>query len=100
MKIGLLLQAAAKFAAGVTMLGLLLFLPAGTWNYPDGWLFCGLLFIPMLVLGSQFAFMFFLVYPALLVKRIQNEEAVLEVGLPGYREYKKKVKYRLIPFIW
>ena len=33
-------------------------------------------------------------------KRIKNEEAVLENGLEGYSEYKQKVKYRLIPFIW
>lgn len=39
-------------------------------------------------------------YPAVLVKRISGEEKVLEEGLPGYREYKKKVKYRLFPFIW
>lgn len=219
----LMLQAVSKFAAGVVMIGLLLFLPAGGWDYPGGWLLCGLLFIPMLVLGivlflrspellrkrlasgekedaqkqvigisllmfvggfvvagldhrfswsrmpgwvvaaaavvllvsyglyaevmrenaylsrtvevqegqkvidtglygivrhpmymastflflsmplvlgSWFAFAIFLIYPALLVKRIGNEEAVLEAGLPGYAEYKKKVKYRMIPFIW
>lgn len=53
-----------------------------------------------LVLGSWYAFAIFLIYPLLLVKRILNEEAVLEAGLPGYTEYKKKVKYRMIPFIW
>ena len=223
MKTKLLLQAATKFAAGLVLVGLLLFLPAGTLHYPGGWLFCGLLFIPMLilgtvlflkapellrkrlaskeketqqkqviglsglmfvggfaaagldfrfgwsqmpgwvtaaaavillisyglyaevmrenaylsrtvevqegqkvidtglygvvrhpmymattflflaialVLGSWVTFAIFLIYPALLVKRIRNEEAVLEAGLPGYAEYKKKVKYRMIPFVW
>lgn len=219
----LLLQAVSKFAAGLIMIVLLLFLPAGTWDYPGGWLFCGLLFIPMLilgaalfvkapdllrkrlavkekedaqkqviglsllmfaggfvvagldfrfgwsempgyvttaaavgllisyglytevmrenaylsrtveiqegqkvidtglygivrhpmymastalflciplVLGSWYAFCIFLIYPTLLIKRIRNEEELLEAGLPGYREYKQKVKYRMIPFIW
>ena len=53
-----------------------------------------------LVLGSYIGFVIFLIYPVLLVKRIKNEEEVLEKGLPGYSEYKKKVKYRMIPFIW
>lgn len=219
----LLFQAAAKFAAGIAMIGLLLFLPAGTPNYAGGWRLCALLFIPMLILGAVLffkapellkkrlaskeketeqkqviglsllmfiggfviagldfrfgwsqlprwavnaasvilllsyglyaevmrenaylsrtvevqegqkvidtglygvvrhpmymastflflsmplvlgsipAFVVFLIYPILLVKRIKNEEAVLEEGLPGYREYKQKVKYRMIPFIW
>lgn len=219
----LLFQAVGKFAAGILMVGVLLFLPAGTLNYPGGWRFCALLFLPMLilgailffkapellrkrlasketeseqnqvvgwsllmfvggfvtagldfrfgwsyvpgwaviaasvillvsyglyaevmrenaylsrtveiqegqrvidtglygivrhpmymastalflsiplVLGSWYAFVIFLLYPFLLVKRIRNEEAVLEAGLPGYTEYKKKVKYRMIPFIW
>lgn len=219
----LLLNALVKFALGLLMVGLLLFLPAGTLHYPGGWRFCGLLFLPMLVLGavlflkapgllkkrlnhketetdqkqvigaslimfvggfvlagldfrfgwtqvpgwlvaaasvillvsyglyaevmrenaylsrtvevqegqkvvdtglyaivrhpmyfastllflsiplvlgSWIAFGVFLIYPLLMVKRIRNEEAVLEAGLPGYREYKQKVRYRLLPFIW
>lgn len=60
-----------------------------------------LLFCVMpLVLGSIFAFPIFLCYPFLMVKRIQDEEKLLEEELEGYREYKKKVKYRLIPYIW
>ena len=60
-----------------------------------------LLFLSIpLVLGSLFSFLIFLVYPLIIVKRIKNEEQVLEQGLKGYLEYKKKVKYRLIPFIW
>lgn len=60
-----------------------------------------LLFLSIpLVLGSYIGFIIFLVYPFLLVKRIRNEEKVLEEGLEGYREYKEKVKYRMIPFIW
>ena len=50
-----------------------------------------------LVLGSLFSFLIFLIYPFLIVKRINNEEKVLEEHL---QEYKEKVKYRLIPFIW
>ena len=219
----LLFNALVKLSLGMIMIGLLLFLPAGTIRYPNGWLFCGLLFIPMLilgtilflkapdlltkrlntketeqdqkqviglsllmfvagfivagldfrfgwsnmpgwvvidssvvflgsyglyaevmrentylsrtvqvqegqkvvdtglygivrhpmylasmllflsmplVLGSWFAFFIFLIYPFLLVKRIINEEAVLEKGLPGYLEYKQKVRYRILPFIW
>lgn len=60
-----------------------------------------LLFLSIpLVLGSYIGFVIFLIYPVLLVKRIKNEEEVLEKGLPGYSEYKKKVKHRMIPFIW
>ncbi|MBE5765551.1 MAG: isoprenylcysteine carboxylmethyltransferase family protein [Clostridiales bacterium] len=60
-----------------------------------------LLFLAMpLVLGSAIALVVFLAYPVLIAKRIRNEEKVLEEGLPGYREYKQKVKYRLVPFIW
>ena len=219
----LLLNAIGKFAAGLVLVGLMLFLPAGTMNYSNGWLFILLLFVPMfllggwlwirnrellakrlntnenedeqkkvvslslilfivgfivsaldyrfrltylplwvtifgsvlllvsyglyaevmrentylsrtvevqegqqvidtglygivrhpmyfattmlflsfpLVLGSGIGFVIFLAQPFLLVKRIRNEEEVLEKGLEGYAEYKKKVKYRLIPFIW
>lgn len=219
----LLISAASKFLAGVLMVGLLLFLPAGTIRYPGGWRFCALLFIPMLilgialffkapdllrkrlahketeqaqkaiivlsllmfvggfvvagldfrfgwsvmpgwvttaasvvllasyglyaevmrentylsrtveiqegqkvidtglygtvrhpmymastmlflsiplVLGSWYAFVVFCIYPFLMVGRIKNEESVLEAGLPGYIEYKEKVRYRMIPFIW
>lgn len=223
MNVKLLINAAAKYFLGILLVGLLVFLPAGTLYYPGGWLFCGLLFSPMLilgillflkapellkkrlnhretesdqkqvvslsalmflagfivagldfrfgwtetpqwvtvfasvmlllsyglyaevmrenaylsrtveiqegqkvvdtglyalvrhpmymattllflsiplVLGSLPAFILFLVYPLLLIKRIKNEEAVLMAGLPGYTEYMKKVKYRMIPFIW
>ncbi len=219
----LLFQALTKFLLGIIMFGLLLFLPAGTFHYWNAWLFMGLLFVPMLalgtvlflkapdllakrlknkekeneqkqvillslllfvagflvaaldfrfqwshlplwlvivaalillasyglyaevmrenaylsrtveiqenqkvidtglygivrhpmyfattllflsfpiVLGSAVAFPIFLFYPFLLVKRIKNEEMILENGLKGYKEYKERVKYRLIPFIW
>ena len=52
------------------------------------------------ILGSVYAFIIFLIYPFLLIKRIKNEETILREGLTGYVEYTKKVKYRLIPFIW
>lgn len=219
----LLTKALIKFAAGLVLVGIMLFLPAGTMNYSNGWLFILLLFVPMLVLGgwlwirnpellekrlntneneneqkkvvslslilfivgfivsaldfrfrltylplwavifgsvlllvsyglyaevmrentylsrtveiqenqkvidtglygivrhpmyfattllflsfpivlgSGIGILIFLAQPFLLVKRIKNEEEVLEKGLDGYTEYKKKVKYRLIPFIW
>ena len=60
-----------------------------------------LLFLSMpLVLGSVYSFIIFLVYPFIIAKRIKHEEEFLEKELNGYREYKQKVKYRLIPFIW
>ena len=219
----LLISALSKFIAGLILMGLVLFLPAGTWNYSNAWLFLGLLFIPMLilgvvlfvkapellekrlqskekestqkgvvaasglmfigsfvlagldfrfgwtnvpawvvkvaaivllasygmygevmrenaylsrtvevqenqkvidtglygvirhpmytatiflflamplVLGSWIAFAVMLLYPAAIIARIGNEEKVLEEGLPGYKEYKKKVRYRLVPFVW
>ena len=59
------------------------------------------LFLSMpLVLGSLVSFLIFLAYPFIIAKRIKHEEAFLEQELDGYAEYKKKVKYRLIPFIW
>ena len=219
----LIAQGVVKYVAGLVLVGLLVFLPAGTLVYPGGWMFMGLLFIPMLVLGivlllkapdllakrlnnkeeqseqkkvvglsglmflagfilcgldfrwgwtdipvavtsvaavllligyglymevmrentylsrtvevqegqkvidtglygvvrhpmyfatlimflaiplvldSWIGFVVFLDYPFLMVKRINNEELVLEEGLAGYREYKEKVKYRMIPFVW
>ena len=60
-----------------------------------------LLFLSMpLVLNSLISFFIMLAYIPIIVKRIRNEEEVLETELKGYREYKQKVKYRLIPFIW
>lgn len=53
-----------------------------------------------LVLGSLISFAVFCVYPFILAMRIRNEEEVLTKELAGYDEYKKKVKYRMIPFIW
>ena len=219
----LLLNAALKLVCGLLLSFLLLFAPAGTWNYPGGWLFIGLLFLPMLilglalylkapellkkrlnmketqkdqvrvvalsgvlfiagflaagfdfrfgwtrvpgwlvwaaavvqlgsyglyaevlrenaylsrtvevqegqtvidtglygivrhpmytatilmslaiplVLGSWISFLPMLLYPVIIIRRIHGEEALLEEGLPGYREYKQKVRWRLIPYIW
>ena len=60
-----------------------------------------LLFLSMpIVLGSVYSFLVFLAYPFIIAKRIQHEEKFLEEELDGYREYKQKVRYRLIPFIW
>ncbi len=219
----LFIQAILKFFLGVILVGILIFLPAGTFHFPSGWLFMGILFIPMfiagvvmmfknpallksrldareteaeqnlvvklsglmflagfiiaglgfrfgwytlprwaviaasavfliayglyaevlrentylsrnvkvqenqkvidtglygivrhpmyavtlvlflsmpLVLGSVYSFVIFLTYPLIIAKRIKNEEALLEKELDGYREYKEKVRYRLIPFVW
>ncbi len=60
------------------------------------WLF---LAIPI-VLGSWWSLLCFLPYVAVIVVRIQNEEKVLEAGLEGYTDYKKRVKYRIIPLVW
>lgn len=60
-----------------------------------------LLFLSMpIVLGSIYSFIIFLAYPFIIAQRIKGEEAFLEKELEGYSEYKQKVKYRLIPFIW
>ena len=219
----LFIQAIAKFTLGVLFVGLLIFLPAGTLAFPNGWLFMGILFVPMfcagivmmvknpkllkkrldarekqgeqqlviklsglmflagfitaglnfrfgwhtlpdgvvigaavvflaayvlyaevlrentylsrtievqegqqvvstglygivrhpmyavtlvlflsmpLVLGSALAFIVFLAYPFIIMKRIRNEEEVLARELNGYPEYMQKVRWRLIPFIW
>lgn len=219
----LLAQGLIKMLSGLLLVGLVLFLPAGSWNYFNGWLFCGLLFLPMLVvgalllwkapallekrlntkeqekaqiavvalssllfaaafvaagldfrfgwthvpiwlvclaavlqlaayglyaevmrenaflsrtvevqenqkvidtglygivrhpmytstillflamplvLGSWVSFAIMLLFPVVIVFRIRNEEKVLEAGLAGYREYKQRVRYRLLPFIW
>lgn len=223
MTIKLFIQAITKFVLGVVLVGLLIFLPAGTFLFPNGWIFMGILFVPMflagivmmfknpellkkrlnakekqkeqslvvklsglmffvgfivaglgfrfewyilpkgviigatviflvayilyaevlrentflsrtievqenqkvvdtglygmvrhpmysitlllflsmpLVLGSIYSFLIFLAYPFIIAKRIKNEEEFLEKELVGYQEYKHKVKYRLIPFIW
>ena len=60
-----------------------------------------ILFLAMpLVLASPISFLIMLIYIPLIAKRIRNEEAVLEQGLKGYSEYKQRVKYKVIPFIW
>ena len=60
-----------------------------------------LLFLSIpLILGSLIAFVIFLAYPAIIAVRIKGEEALLEKELEGYAEYKQKVKYKIIPFIW
>lgn len=60
-----------------------------------------LLFLSMpLVLGSIISFVITLAYIPIIAKRIENEEKVLEDGLPGYAEYKNRVKWKVVPFIW
>lgn len=189
MTLKLFFEAIIKVILGIVLIGALLFLPAGTWNYSGAWLLMGILFIPMviagfvmmcknpellkkrlnakekekeqnivvklsglmfvvgfivagldfrfgwlvlpdwvpwvaavffllayvmyaevlrentylsmpLVLGSIISFVIFLAYPVIIAMRIKNEEKVLEEGLEGYHEYKQKVRYRLIPFVW
>ena len=53
-----------------------------------------------LVLGSLYSFVVFLIYPIIIANRIKHEEKFLEKELKGYLQYKQKVKYRLIPFVW
>ena len=57
------------------------------------------LMIP-LILGSWYALIAFAFYPAIIVVRLKAEEELLTIELPGYVEYKQKVKYRMIPFVW
>lgn len=71
MKKNLLFQALIKFSCGLILLGLLLFLPAGTLRYPGAWRLFGLLFIPMLLFGIV---LFFKV-PDLLKKRLNDKES-------------------------
>lgn len=60
-----------------------------------------ILFLSMpVVLGSIYSFLIFLAYPPIIAARIRSEEEFLEKELKGYAEYKNKVKYRLIPFVW
>ena len=60
-----------------------------------------ILFLSMpLILASPVSFLIMLLYIPLIAKRIRNEESVLEQGLEGYREYKQRVKYKVLPFVW
>ena len=60
-----------------------------------------LLFLTMpIVLGSWYALIIFAFYPAIIIVRLKDEEALLTRELPGYAEYKQKVKYRIVPFLW
>ncbi len=60
-----------------------------------------LLFLAMpLVLGSVISFVIMLAYIPIIARRIRNEEQVLEKGLEGYTDYKKRVRYKVIPFVW
>jgi protein-S-isoprenylcysteine O-methyltransferase Ste14 len=59
------------------------------------------LFLSMgIILGSPISFVILLLYIPIIAKRMKNEEQVLEEGLEGYSEYKKRVKYKVIPYIW
>lgn len=160
MDTNLLMQSLVKFFLGVILLGVLIFLPAWSFRYWQGWLLMEILFVPMflaglflasyllyaevlrentylsrtievqenqkvidtglygivrhpmymattvlflampLVLASPISFFIMLGYIPVIAKRIKNEEKVLEEGLDGYTDYKKKVKYRILPFIW
>ncbi len=60
-----------------------------------------LLFLSMpLILGSPLSFVIMLCYLPIIAKRMKNEETVLETGLEGYKEYKERVKYKVLPYIW
>jgi len=79
----LLIHALVKFALGIGLCGLLLFWPAGTWDYPGAWGFLALLFVPMLGLGAWL----YVKHPSLLEKRLENRETEKAqkavVGLSG-----------------
>ncbi len=92
----LFIQALTKFLAGLLLVGVLLFVPAGTFAFWQAWLFIAL----PLVLASLWSFLIMLLYIPIIAKRIRNEDAVLEQGLEGYKEYKERVKYKVIPFLW
>ena len=72
----LLIEALIKFACGLLLVGLLIFLPAGTVQYAYGWLFTGLLFGPMLIAG----FVMFFKSPDFLAKRLEAEGIVFEAN--------------------
>ena len=60
-----------------------------------------LLFLSMpLVLGSLISFVIMMAYIPIIAGRIRNEEQVLENGLEGYRDYKRRVRYKVIPYLW
>jgi len=88
----LIIPGLTKLFSGIIAMGLLLFGPAWTFDFPGAWRIIAILFIPMLIVG--------VVLPYILARRIANEEQVLKTELKGYEEYCQKVKYRLIPFIW
>lgn len=111
----LLKQALSKFILGFVCVGALLFAPAASFHYWQGWQLMGIPFIPMfmvgmattilflsmpLILGSVLSLLIMAGYIPVIVKRIRNEETVLEKGLEGYADYKKRVRYRIIPLIW
>ena len=52
------------------------------------------------ILGSWYALIVFALYPAIIIVRLKAEEDLLTRELAGYAEYKRKVKYRILPFIW
>ena len=80
-KIKLLISAITKFLAGLIFVGLLLFVPAGTLNYPNAWLFIALLFVPMMILG----FVLFVKSPELLQKRLNaKEKENTQKGVVGF----------------
>lgn len=66
-------------------------------------MYCATLFLFLsmgIVLGSPISFLILLCYIPIIALRIGNEEKVLEEGLAGYKEYKSRVKYKVIPYIW
>ncbi len=70
----LFVQAILKFTLGVVLVGLLIFLPAGTWNYPGGWLLMGILFVPMFLAGIVMMWK----NPDLLRSRLNAKEKQME----------------------
>ena len=86
----LFLGAMLKFLLGVALVGASIFLSAGTHLFFNGWLLMGIFFMPRCLERTHI----------IIAKRIKIEEEFLEKELLGYSEYKQKVKYRLILFVW
>lgn len=99
-----------RIAAGLAFFGLLLFLPAGSLRFWQAWVYGLTLTLPLCFVIAYFLkkdpdllerrLLFLIGTPAVLVLRIKDEEKFLVANLPGYGDYCRKTRYRLIPFVW
>jgi protein-S-isoprenylcysteine O-methyltransferase Ste14 len=99
----------------VAAMGLMLFPPAGTFRYWQAWLYLSVfacasslttLYLMRrdpatpLALGSYWGLLAFAAMLPFLIWRLLDEEQLLDKDLPGYREYRQRVRHRLVPFVW